>query len=96
MQKLNSKLTPLIVPLISGDELHIADFNPDDPYAANQIQGFQFADGTVLSYSQLIDLGFDLDGTAGDDRMRWRIHAAITNIGKAANDETTNVWRVTA
>ncbi|OGS74653.1 MAG: hypothetical protein A2063_10315 [Gallionellales bacterium GWA2_60_142] len=51
------------------DELHIADFNPNDAYAANQIQSFRFADGTTLSYSQLIDLGFDLKGSAGDDTI---------------------------
>ena len=52
---------------VSGDELHIADFNPNDAYATNQIQSFSFADGTTLSYSQLIDLGFDLKGSAQDD-----------------------------
>jgi VCBS repeat-containing protein len=51
----------------SGDELHIADFNPDDAYAPNQVQSFSFSDGTTLSYSQLIGLGFDLKGSAGDD-----------------------------
>ncbi len=51
----------------SGDQLHIADFNPDDAYATNQIQSFRFADGTTLSYSQLIDMGFDLKGGAQDD-----------------------------
>jgi VCBS repeat-containing protein len=51
----------------NGDELHIADFNPNDAYAPNQVQSFLFADGTTLSYSQLIDLGFDLKGSAGDD-----------------------------
>ncbi len=52
-----------------GDELHIADFNPNDAYATNQIQSFQFADGTMLTYSQLIDLGFDLKGSAQDDTI---------------------------
>jgi len=53
----------------SGDELHIADFNPNDAYANNQIQSFQFADGTTLSYSQLIDLGFDLKGSDQGDAI---------------------------
>ena len=50
-----------------GDELHIADFNPNDVYAPTQIQDFQFADGSTLSYRELVDLGFDLEGTAQDD-----------------------------
>ncbi|MDO8812807.1 MAG: putative Ig domain-containing protein [Gallionella sp.] len=53
----------------AGDEIHIADFNPNDVYANNQIQTFQLADGTSLSYGQLIDFGFDLKGGAGDDAI---------------------------
>jgi VCBS repeat-containing protein len=52
---------------VGSDELHIADFNPNDAYASNQIQSFKFADGTTLTYKQLIDLGFDLKGSAQDD-----------------------------
>jgi len=51
----------------NGDQIHIVDFDPNDAYANNQIQSFQFADGTTMTYSQLIDLGFDLKGGAGDD-----------------------------
>ncbi|MDO8742744.1 MAG: putative Ig domain-containing protein [bacterium] len=50
-----------------GDELHIADFDPNDVYAPNQIQDFRFGDGTMLTYRDLIGLGFDLEGTAQDD-----------------------------
>ncbi len=50
-----------------GDEIHIDNFNPDDAYGAHAIETFQFADGTTLSYNQLIDKGFDLTGTSGDD-----------------------------
>ena len=50
-----------------GDEIHIDNFNPDDAYSTYAIETFQFADGTTLSYSQLIQKGFDLTGTSGDD-----------------------------
>jgi Ca2+-binding RTX toxin-like protein len=51
----------------SGDELHITDFNPDDVYAPNTIQNFLFADGSALSYRELIDRGFDMKGSALDE-----------------------------
>lgn len=51
----------------AGDAIHIEGFNPDDPYANVAIDRFEFNDGTVLTYNQLIDLGFDLDGTSGGD-----------------------------
>ncbi len=50
-----------------GDEIHIDNFNPDDVYGTYAIETFQFADGTTLSYNQLIQKGFDLTGTTGDD-----------------------------
>ncbi|MGD8547950.1 MAG: calcium-binding protein, partial [Thiohalophilus sp.] len=53
----------------SGDAIHIEGFNPDDPYANVAINRFEFADGTVLSYQQLLNLGFDLNGTDGDDTI---------------------------
>ena len=52
------------------------------------------------------DLSFGINGSASTSsgqaqdqiivQMRRRTHAAIINGGKAANDETTNVWRVAA
>lgn len=51
----------------NGDELHIADFNAEDAYGSNSIQSFLFADGTSLTYEELIDRGFDLDGSTSDD-----------------------------
>ncbi|MDI6728498.1 MAG: calcium-binding protein [Thermodesulfovibrionales bacterium] len=50
-----------------GDEIHIDNFNPDDAYGTHAIETFQFADGTTISYNQLIQKGFDLTGTSGDD-----------------------------
>ena len=53
----------------AGDEIHIENFNPNDALGAHAIETFQFADGTSLTYSQLIDKGFDLIGTTGDDTI---------------------------
>ncbi|MCF8198712.1 MAG: VCBS domain-containing protein [Sulfuritalea sp.] len=54
--------------LPDGAELHLDDFDPDNPYAAGGIEYFQFADGAVLSKSQLIDaLGIQPTGTPEAD-----------------------------
>ncbi|MDY6867054.1 MAG: calcium-binding protein, partial [Chloroflexota bacterium] len=79
----------------SGDAIHLANFDPNDVYKNVTIDTFQFSDGTVLSYSQLLDLGFDFDGTAGDDTLigtsamdRMNGYGGDdTIIAKAGNDE---------
>jgi Ca2+-binding RTX toxin-like protein len=48
------------------DELHIQDFDPNDVFATPAVQRFEFSD-RVLSYEELIALGFDINGTGGDD-----------------------------
>ena len=77
-----------------GQAVHIEGFNPDDPYGAHSIDRFEFADGTVLTYQELIDLGFDRDGTAQDDTITGtnttdRLRGLAGNdtlIGKDGND----------
>ena len=51
----------------TGDAIHLTPFDPNDALGAHAIETFRFADGTTLSYSQLLARGFDLTGTAGDD-----------------------------
>ena len=68
-----------------SDAIHIENFDPGDPIGSRAINTFQFADGTVLTYSQLIDRGFDLTGTAGDDTITGT--AVVDRItGLAGND----------
>ncbi len=50
-----------------GDAIHIQNFDPNNVYKPLSINEFHFADGTVLSYADLISRGFDLAGTDGDD-----------------------------
>ncbi len=70
----------------TGREIHIDDFDPEDPYAGGGIENFQFADGMVLSKAELIDaLGFHPTGTGGDDRLSGTsLNDVIT--GLAGND----------
>ncbi|MBN1364873.1 MAG: putative Ig domain-containing protein [Syntrophaceae bacterium] len=53
----------------NGDVIHFDNFDPNDAYGTHAVDRFVFADGTVLTYSQLIDRGFDINGTAGDDQL---------------------------
>ena len=52
-----------------GDAIHIESFNPDDPLSSSSIEKFQFADGTILDAAELIERGFDIGGTDGDDLL---------------------------
>ena len=55
----------------AGGEIHLDDFDPDDPLASGGIEIFQFAGGVVLTREQLINaLGMKPTGTAGADTVR--------------------------
>lgn len=51
----------------NGDAVVIGGFNRNDLLAGLSIQRFEFADGTVMTAQQLLDLGINVDGTVGDD-----------------------------
>jgi len=78
----------------SGDVIHISNFDPSNALAANTIQHFNFADGTSLSYDQMLARGFDIYGTTGDETLSGtnldnRIYAGTGNdtlIGTGAYD----------
>ncbi len=54
----------------NGDAIHLMNFDPNDARGPRTINFFEFSDGTVLTYDQLIDRGFDLDGSSGNDILR--------------------------
>ncbi|MDP3760099.1 MAG: VCBS domain-containing protein [Ramlibacter sp.] len=55
---------------VPGGSIHLDDFDPDNPFAAGGIEYFQFADNTVLTKAQLINLlGFTPTGTPGPDAL---------------------------
>ncbi len=53
----------------NGDALHLSNFDPNNVSGPRTIETFRFADGTVLSYDRLIQRGFDLTGTDGNDSI---------------------------
>jgi Ca2+-binding RTX toxin-like protein len=46
-----------------GDAIHLETFDPADTLGVHAIEIFEFADGTVLTYAELIGFGFDIQGT---------------------------------
>jgi Ca2+-binding RTX toxin-like protein len=63
------RLGSLMLDLGNGDEIHIGDFDQNDVFNSSSITGFEFEDGTILTTTELLARGFDLDGTAGDDQI---------------------------
>ena len=67
--KMNAMLTPLIASLLldlgNGDAVHIGNFDQNDVFNSSSVSGFEFADGSALTTSELLARGFDLEGTAG-------------------------------
>lgn len=47
----------------NGDAIHLEGFDPANAYGAHAVDHFRFADGTVLTYAQLLQRGFDIAGT---------------------------------
>ncbi len=69
----------------TGGVIHINNFDPNDVYGPHAIDLFKFADGTTLTYSQLLARGFKITGTTGDDQLSGtNINDTIT--GLSGND----------
>lgn len=65
----NSADNTLMLDFGNGDMVSIANFDRHSPVSSLSIQRFEFADGTVMTGQQLLDLGISIDSTAGDDVM---------------------------
>lgn len=70
----------------NGEGIRIDTFDPKDALGPHPVEQFQFADGTTLTYGQLLDRGIEISGTAGNDALKG------TNVndrldGGAGNDE---------
>src|SRR5205814_4861391 len=55
------------IDLGDGDAIHFDGWNPQDPLSTQVLDSIQFADGTTMSYEDVLAQGFDLDGTEGID-----------------------------
>lgn len=50
-----------------GDTFDFLGFDHNDPNAPHPFDGLAFSDGTSLTFSELLALGFDIEGTEDDD-----------------------------
>lgn len=73
-----------------GDVLHIDGFDPEDPLNTSAITTFKFADRT-FTLSQLLDIGFDLTGTSGDDFIQGK--ALLERINALEGNDTVHAGR---
>ena len=63
-------LGSLLIKVGTGnDAIHIKNFNPNNVYDSPNIENFKFADGTVLTYNQLVARGFDIKGSDSNDTL---------------------------
>ncbi|HSL03114.1 MAG TPA: putative Ig domain-containing protein [Nitrospiraceae bacterium] len=81
-----SKFSLLVTPGTTNEGVRFDTFNSNNVLGPHAVERFEFADGTNLTYSQLLDRGIEITGTAGDDLLKG------TNIrdlldGGAGNDE---------
>ena len=70
---------------LNGDALDLDGFDPNNPASSMAVPTFQFADGTVMASSQLLDLGFTIEGTSADEVLTGTA-ANNTFIGHGGND----------
>jgi trimeric autotransporter adhesin len=80
---------------LGGDaHVHVVGFNADDPFSTRVLDSIRFDDGQAMSYDDVLEQGFDIDGTDGDDFLAGtgvvdRIDAKGGNdfvYGRAGND----------
>ena len=57
----------LMVDLGQGDAIHFEGFDALDPNSTPLLDSIQFADGTAMSYQDVLDQGFEFEGTEDDD-----------------------------
>ncbi|ADE11832.1 VCBS domain-containing protein [Sideroxydans lithotrophicus] len=51
----------------NGATVRLGGFDPNDPQASCSIDSFKFADGTALTYDQLLTRGIDMQGSAASE-----------------------------
>lgn len=63
-------LGSLLLRIGDGGAIHFESFDPSNVFSARDADRFLFADGTSLTYEQLVARGFDIPGTGGSDVLR--------------------------
>jgi Ca2+-binding RTX toxin-like protein len=69
-EQVKFRLGSLMIDLGQGDAVHFDGFNADDPASTPVLDSIQFADGDFMTFQDVLDQGFDLDGTEADDYIK--------------------------
>jgi len=65
----------------SGEEIHFQGFDQVNPQNTPLIGEISFADGQVMTYADILEQGFDIDGTAEDDDAHDAAHPQLVGTG---------------
>ncbi len=66
----DSSLNDLLIRVGTGsDAIQMDTFDRNNVFGPRTVESFRFADGSTMTYEQLLAGGFDLTGTDGDDQM---------------------------
>lgn len=71
----------LMVDLGDGDAVHVEGLSQLDPPSTPVLGEIRFADGTAMSYPEILEQGFDIDGTDGDDDGHDGAHPQLLGTG---------------
>ncbi len=71
----------LLIDLGDGDAVHVEGFDQLDPASTAVLGAIQFADGSSLSYAEVLAQGFDIDGTEEDDDGHDEAHPVLIGTG---------------
>jgi Ca2+-binding RTX toxin-like protein len=88
------RLGSLMLDFGEGDALYVIWFDSENPLATPMLDSIQFSDGGVMTFEDILEQGFDIDGKEGDDVLFGtpytdRIDAKGGNdtvIGRAGDD----------
>ena len=69
----------------SGQGVRFDTFDPTDALGAHAVARYEFADGTMLTYSELLARGIEVTGTAGNEEIKGT-NVADRIDGLAGND----------
>ena len=71
----------LVVDLGGGDSVHVAGLDRMNPASTPVLGAIRFADGTSMSFGEILAQGFDIDGTPGDDDAHDGAHPQLVGTG---------------
>ncbi len=74
-----------------GGEIRLSNLNPADPYASHAVEHYEFSDGTVLTYDELLQLGLNLAGTESSEFLVGA-DGDDTITGDGGNDLIAGGW----